>query len=219
MQIRKVEQCRAQAYSWGIECNLMNKSNSDSKCLNRLEAVQALVDDVHSTLAKATAHGRILVGPPDENGIGDDTFPAWARRNHELDENDSIDNCISTLGKDEAGHVESEGSVTEEDTVSEESSISIAPPPLDRYKELEYECKKLLDHNSKIIEAENALYPPPKIVTQNTDGDEEEEEFLNRYCRLLAETICWWPLLKTPISLYHFITLNVVYQKGGEVDP
>ena len=40
-----------------------------------------------------------------------------------LDENDSIDNCISTLGKDEAGHVESEGSVTEEDTVSEESSI------------------------------------------------------------------------------------------------
>ena len=89
------------------------------------KAVQALVDDVHSTLANATAHGRILVGPPDENGIGDDTFPAWARRNHELDENDSIDNCISKLGKDDVGHVESERSITEEDTVSEESTFLV----------------------------------------------------------------------------------------------
>ena len=156
----------------------MNKSNSDSKCLNRLEAVQALVDDVHNTLVNATAHGRILVGPPDESGIGDDTFPAWARRNHRLDENDSIDTCNSKLGKDDVGHVESERSISEEDTVSEESSIlSIAPPPLDQYKELEYECTKLLDHNSKIIEAENILYPPPKKAIQNTDGDEVEEEF------------------------------------------
>ena len=28
----------------------------------------------------ATAHGRILVGPTDESGIGDEVFPAWARR-------------------------------------------------------------------------------------------------------------------------------------------
>ena len=153
----------------------MGKTNCDCQAQNRLEVVQALVDEVYLTLVNATAHGRILVGPPDESGIGDDTFPAWARRNHRLDKNDSLDKSMSTGDKDENDHLDSD---MEEDTVSEESSIlSVAPPPVDRYEELEKECKKLLDHTSKIIEAETILYPPPKKVLQNTDGEEAEEEF------------------------------------------
>ena len=61
------------------ETSLSNNDKEESKP-SRLQSLQSLIDGVHMLLKDATAHGRILVGPTDESGIGDEVFPAWARR-------------------------------------------------------------------------------------------------------------------------------------------
>ena len=160
------------------ETSLSNNDKEESKP-SRLQSLQNLIDGVHMLLKDATAHGRILVGPTDESGIGDEVFPAWARRQVDInlaaatteEENNVSENNTEDIIMQE------DSTSDEDDTASVESSIlSLAPPQVNRYEELKLECKKLLDHDAKIKETELILYPPPPIVVKNEDDDELEEE-------------------------------------------
>ena len=131
------------------ETSLSNNDKEESKP-SRLQSLQNLIDGVHMLLKDATAHGRILVGPTDESGIGDEVFPAWARRHVDInlaaatteEENNVSENNTEDIIMQE------DSTSDEDDTASVESSIlSLAPPQVNRYEELKLECKKLLIEN------------------------------------------------------------------------
>ena len=141
------------------ETSLSNIDKEESKP-SRLQSLQRLIDGVHILLKDATAHGRILVGPTDDSGIGDDVFPAWARRHVDI----SLE-AATTEEENDVGENNTEDIIMQEDSTSDEddaasvesSILSLAPPQVDRYEELELECKKLLDHDAKIKETEREI--------------------------------------------------------------
>ncbi len=120
----------------------------------RKESLEILVQDVKDLLSRATKHGRILVGRDDENGLGDDIFPASTRRYRKKMKwysRDVITSVRSTYVPDHTLSLEQDDG---RETDEESEILDRAPVHVPFRQILEGECKYLLDHRKKVEAAE-----------------------------------------------------------------
>jgi hypothetical protein len=125
----------------------------------RLKNLIKSVKDVEELLIMATAHGRALVGRDDENGIGDDVFPARSRRGRiKLN---SEDRRVTTSVR--ATYTVANGQYTlehhsEEELDGESEILDRSPTIISRKQLMVNECNYLLNHDKKIQEAEERTH-------------------------------------------------------------